>query len=286
MINEETGEFIMEKMVHSQFLPYACVGVFCAGLVYLLLAALIRTFGAQKVMRFFPPIVTGPIIISIGITLASSAIDNCMKSWPIALVAIAVVIICICAIKDLINVYGHRNKFSPNKKFSFISSLIFCGIFFIYFTFNLIVFCVNYNKFLTFLTANAPGFVINMTNGADIIMVKNIIICVLFIVASAVVFFAFMLNREKEQKQQIKQAFNFNFYSDEYEQKESNEIKPVEVEPERQEEQQEVEKAKPKKQAQDLVTRIMQLNELKDTGQISDVEYTKLRQKAIKRYKA
>lgn len=200
--------------------------------------------------------------------------------------ALAVVIICICAIKDLINVYGHRSKFSPNKKFSFISSLIFCGIFFVYFTFNLIVFCVNYNKFLTFLTANAPGFVINMTNGADIIMVKNIIICVLFIVASAVVFFAFMLNREKEQKQQIKQAFNFNFYSDEYEQKESNEIKPVEVEPERQEEQQEAEKAKPKKQAQDLVTRIMQLNELKDTGQISDVEYTKLRQKAIKRYKA
>ena len=94
VIDEETGEFIMEKMVHSKFLPYACVGVFCAGLVYLLLAALIRTFGAQKVMRFFPPIVTGPIIISIGITLASSAIDNCMKSWPIALVAIAVVIIC------------------------------------------------------------------------------------------------------------------------------------------------------------------------------------------------
>ena len=44
-------------------LPYACFGVACAGLLYLVLAALIKAFGAKKVMRFFPPIVTGPIII-------------------------------------------------------------------------------------------------------------------------------------------------------------------------------------------------------------------------------
>ena len=93
--NAETGAWELAKDVnHPEFLPYACIGVACAGLVYLVLAALIRTFGAKKVMRFFPPIVTGPIIIAIGITLANSAINSCMKSWPIALVAIAVVIIC------------------------------------------------------------------------------------------------------------------------------------------------------------------------------------------------
>ena len=75
-------------------LPYACFGVACAGLVYLVLAALFKAFGASKVMRFFPPVVTGPIIIAIGLNLSSTAISNCEQNWAIALVAIVVVIIC------------------------------------------------------------------------------------------------------------------------------------------------------------------------------------------------
>ena len=75
-------------------LPYACVGVACAGLLYLLLAGLIKIFGAKKVMRFFPPIVTGPIIIAIGLTLSSSAISNCSANWLVAVVAIAIVVVC------------------------------------------------------------------------------------------------------------------------------------------------------------------------------------------------
>jgi len=77
-----------------ELLPYACAGVAVAGLLYVVLAALFRAFGAQKVMRFFPPIVTGPVIICIGLTLSSSALNNCAKNWPIALVAIVVVIVC------------------------------------------------------------------------------------------------------------------------------------------------------------------------------------------------
>ena len=75
-------------------LPYACVGVACAGLLYLVLAALIKAFGAKKVMKFFPPIVTGPIIIAIGLTLSSSAISNCSANWLVAVVAIAIIIGC------------------------------------------------------------------------------------------------------------------------------------------------------------------------------------------------
>lgn len=77
---------------NTELLPYACGGVFCAGLVYLLLAALIRAFGAKKVMKFFPPVVTGPIIIAIGLILAPSAISNCKTNWLLAVVAIATVI--------------------------------------------------------------------------------------------------------------------------------------------------------------------------------------------------
>ena len=74
-------------------LPYACFGVVCAGLVYLVLAALFKAFGAKKVMRYFPPIVTGPIIICIGLTLANSAVNNCSNNWWIALVAVVVVVV-------------------------------------------------------------------------------------------------------------------------------------------------------------------------------------------------
>ena len=79
---------------NKELLPYACFGVACAGLLYLLLSLLIKVFGTGKVMRFFPPIVTGPIIIAIGLTLSKSAIDNCSNDWLIALVAIVLVIVC------------------------------------------------------------------------------------------------------------------------------------------------------------------------------------------------
>lgn len=77
----------------NKALAYACVGVACAGLLYLVLALICKAFGSKKVMTFFPPVVTGPIIIAIGLILAPSAINNCATNWPIALVAIAVVII-------------------------------------------------------------------------------------------------------------------------------------------------------------------------------------------------
>ena len=81
-------------LTQAQALPYACIGVFCAGLIYFILAGLFAAFGAKKVMRFFPPIVTGPIIIAIGLILSGSAINNCNQNWWIALLAIAIIIVC------------------------------------------------------------------------------------------------------------------------------------------------------------------------------------------------
>lgn len=77
-----------------EMIPYACFGVACAGLLYLVMAGLIKLFSAKRIMKFFPPIVTGPIIIAIGLTLSQSAIANCSQNWWIALVAIVVVIVC------------------------------------------------------------------------------------------------------------------------------------------------------------------------------------------------
>ena len=77
----------------AALLPYACVGVACSALLYLVLAALVKSFGTQKVMSFFPPVVTGPIIICIGMTLANSAINNCTGNWAVALLAIITVVV-------------------------------------------------------------------------------------------------------------------------------------------------------------------------------------------------
>ena len=74
-------------------LTYSCFGVAVAGLMYLVLAFFFKQFGAKKVMRYFPPIVTGPIIICIGLSLAGSAVTNCQTNWLVALVAIAVVVV-------------------------------------------------------------------------------------------------------------------------------------------------------------------------------------------------
>ena len=85
--------FLEDGSPNTEMLPYACGGVFCAGIVYLILSALIKGFGAKKVMRFFPPVVTGPIIISIGLILAPTAINNCATNWPVAIIALVTVIV-------------------------------------------------------------------------------------------------------------------------------------------------------------------------------------------------
>ena len=89
----ELDSGIFADMSYGEKLPYACGGIVIAGLLYLVLALIIRAVGVKKVMKFLPPIVTGPIIICIGLGLAPSAISNASTCWPLALIALAVVII-------------------------------------------------------------------------------------------------------------------------------------------------------------------------------------------------
>lgn len=77
---------------NKEMLPYACLGVACAGLVYLVVSALVKFVGVNKVMKLFPPVVTGPIIIAIGLGLAPSAVNNCSSNWWLAIIALVLVI--------------------------------------------------------------------------------------------------------------------------------------------------------------------------------------------------
>jgi len=81
-----------QGMTETLALDYACLGVACAGLIYFIMAALIKFFGIEKIMRYFPPVVTGPIVIAIGLILSGSAIANCQTNWLLAIIAIVTVI--------------------------------------------------------------------------------------------------------------------------------------------------------------------------------------------------
>lgn len=88
--NLSTGKYA--NMTMGEKLPYACGGIVVAGLLYLLLALVIKLVGVKKVMRFLPPVVTGPIIICIGLSLAPSAIANAKTNWLLAVIAFGVVV--------------------------------------------------------------------------------------------------------------------------------------------------------------------------------------------------
>ena len=79
-------------MAAAEKLQYACGGIVIAGLLYLILALIVKAVGVKKVMKFLPPIVTGPIIILIGLNLASSAVDNASTCWWLALVSMVIII--------------------------------------------------------------------------------------------------------------------------------------------------------------------------------------------------
>ena len=79
-------------MEASEKLQYACGGIVVAGLLYVALALVIKAVGVKQVMRFLPPVVTGPIIILIGLNLAPSAVNNAKTCWWLALVAMAIIV--------------------------------------------------------------------------------------------------------------------------------------------------------------------------------------------------
>ena len=83
---------VAQGLTDEVALNYACIGVAAASLLYFVMAFLLKMFGTEKVMRFFPPVVTGPMVIAIGLTLSGSAISNCQQNWLLAVTAIVIVI--------------------------------------------------------------------------------------------------------------------------------------------------------------------------------------------------
>ncbi len=84
---------IYAAMDAGEKLQYTCGGIVVAGLLYVVLAAIIKAVGVHRVMHFLPPVVTGPIIILIGLNLAPSAVNNASTCWWLALVSMAIIVV-------------------------------------------------------------------------------------------------------------------------------------------------------------------------------------------------
>ena len=93
-----------ESLTKGVALQYACLGVAASSVIYFIVSALVKSCGVKRVMKFFPPVVTGPIIIGIGLVLSPVAINSCEGGWPISLVAIATVLVCSIFGKGMIRI--------------------------------------------------------------------------------------------------------------------------------------------------------------------------------------
>lgn len=85
-----TGKFCTDDF-KPELMSYALGGIFIAGIVYLIMAVIVYIFGHEKVMAFFPPVVTGPIIMVIGLKLAPTAVNMAGTNWSLAIASFAIV---------------------------------------------------------------------------------------------------------------------------------------------------------------------------------------------------
>ena len=71
-------------------------GMFCGlvsvGLVYMLMSLLVKTFGIDLIKKLFPPVVIGPVIILIGLSLAGAGVNMAQENWILAIVSLAVAV--------------------------------------------------------------------------------------------------------------------------------------------------------------------------------------------------
>ena len=75
---------------------YGMPGMFCGlvsvGIVYMLMSLFVKAFGIGLIKKLFPPVVIGPVIILIGLSLAGSGVNMAESNWTLALISLAVAI--------------------------------------------------------------------------------------------------------------------------------------------------------------------------------------------------
>jgi uracil permease len=68
-------------------------GLVAVGLVYFLMSALVKWQGINLIKRLFPPVVIGPVIMLIGLSLAGTGVSMAKEDWLLAIIALVTAII-------------------------------------------------------------------------------------------------------------------------------------------------------------------------------------------------
>lgn len=156
-------------------------------------------------------------------------------------------------------------------------------IFLAMFTFSSIMFSIYSSQITNIINSIGPEFVkmFTISYGVNLIFILNIVFAYFGAVSSLLVLVMFVLSM-LHKSSKIKTVNSIYFYSSQYEEP-VQETKVKEEQKEAEEIQEPTQTESP--QAKELINKIMQLEELKKAGKLTDVQYTKLRQKAIRRYK-
>lgn len=197
---------------------------------------------------------------------------------PIAVsTLIVVIVLCLFLLRDLIKV---KKPYQKNKFYT-VSLLITLFIILGYFIFSLVIVNTNLTGVTKYLSAIAKeDFIVN------IIKIKANVLPAIYVLVSLLSIVAVILTIEREPKLiSVKNSLDgMGFYASDYEEAEK-EVKEAKKQSDSLEQDAPVVDVTENGKSKVLLEKIMKLNELKDEGQISSVEYTRLRQKLIRRYK-
>ena len=92
----------IQKASEQWGMPGTLAGIIGVSLVYFVMSALIKWQGRKLLDRLFPPVVIGPVIILIGLSLSSSAVDMAKSNWLLAGISLSVAILVLTLSKGLI----------------------------------------------------------------------------------------------------------------------------------------------------------------------------------------
>ncbi len=196
----------------------------------------------------------------------------------IAFILFVIIILLLTSMSKMFN-----NKYSSNKRTAFaIVAIVLLALFSIMFTGGAIILTIKFNQISNAINSLGPDFIKQITTsiGLNIVALKEIIVGYAGAIICLFAFISFIVGISHKSTK-VKILSSINFYSSEYQ-----EVKePAKTKEENKEEEKTEEMPEANPNAQNLIKKIMQLEELKKAGKISNVDYTRLRQKAIRRYK-
>ena len=94
----------VSTVVGEMGIPYAQGGVIGMAVFYFLFALLLKVLGKERVARVFPPIIVGPIIMVLGLSLAGVGVSEAQANWPIATITFLIAVCINCFSKGLTKV--------------------------------------------------------------------------------------------------------------------------------------------------------------------------------------